>query len=68
MKYSQIQSIRNPLKRKVHVQDAYLTYFNDFLTVEAFAEYLECTNSQAAELIREGKHWNALPVIEAIEA
>ena len=67
MTYSQINEIKNPVKRKVFAQQAYLEYVNNFLTVERFAEYMVCTQNQAIELIKEGKHWNSLPNIESVE-
>jgi len=68
MNYQQIQEEKSPIKRKALTEQAYLLYFNDFLTVGAFAEYIGCTYSQAVEIIEEGKLWNSLPKIVAVEA
>lgn len=68
MTYNQIQSEKSPIKRKALTEQAYLTYVNDFLTVEAFAEYMGCTIAQAHSVIEEGRRWNNLPKIVAIEA
>lgn len=68
MNYKQIQSIRNPIRRKACVEQAYLDYFNNFLTVARFAEHYECSEDEARALIEEGRHWNHLPKVEAIEA
>lgn len=68
MTYNQIQQEKSPIKRKALTEQAYLIYFNDFLTVDCFAQWLGCTYGQALEVIGEGKHWNNLPKIVAIEA
>lgn len=68
MNYSQINEISDYVKRKAYAEQAYLDYFNNFLTVKRFAEYMECTESQARELIKEGRHWHNLPKIEGIES
>lgn len=68
MNYQQIQEEKSPIKRKALTEQAYLLYFNDFLTVKAFAEYMGCTYTQAVEIIEEGKKWNNLPKIVAVEA
>lgn len=67
MTYQQMHEKKSPITRKMLAEQAYLTYFNDFLTVEAFAEWFECTVEQAHSVIEEGRRWNSLPKIVAIE-
>ena len=55
---------KSPIKRKAIAKQAYLEYFNDYLTVEKYAEHNECDEKEASNIIAEGKHWNQLPTIE----
>lgn len=58
---------RNPIKRKAIAEEAYIFFFNDFLTREYFAEYHGVSESVSNAILDEGRHWNNLPKIEAIE-
>ena len=55
----------NPIKRKALAEQAYLFYFNDFLTIARFAEYHETDTKTVRGILDEGKHWNSLLKIEA---
>ena len=66
MNYSKINAIKSPIKRKTYVERAYLDYWDNFLTVSRFAEYMECTESEARELIKEGRQWHNLPKNERV--
>ena len=59
---------RSPIKRKAIAEEAYIFFFNDFLTREYFAEYHGVERSVSDKILDEGKHWNNLPKIEAVEA
>jgi hypothetical protein len=61
-------STKNPLKRKRIAEQLYLEFFSDFLTVSRFAEYYGVSEPLAQHVIDEGRKWNHLPKIEAIEA
>jgi len=62
------QDEQSPLKRKAIAEQAYLLYINEFLTIKCFSDYYGTAIATASEILREGKHWNSLPKIEAIEA
>jgi len=66
--FTRIETTRSPIKRKALVEEAYLDYFNNYLTVRAFAIDYGCAEGEAMSIIEEGRHWNNLPKIEAIEA
>ena len=59
---------KSPVKRKAIAEEAYLFFFNDFLTIERFAEYHKSDIETVTQILKEGKHWNHLPKIEAITA
>jgi len=40
------------------VEEMYLDYFNNFLTVDVFAEYYGITRSNAQAVIKEGRKQN----------
>ena len=63
--YKNINSLRG-IARKPYCEHAYLTYVNDFLTLACFAEWMQATESQALQIIREGKTWHELPKIDAM--
>ena len=63
--YQHISSLRG-IERKPYCEKAYLTYVNDFISLACFAEWINATEIQALQIIKEGKHWHELPAIEAI--
>ena len=62
--YKNINSLSG-IARKPYCEHAYLTYVNDFLTLASFADWIQATESEALQIIREGKHWHELPTVEA---
>ena len=68
IQYRTILTECNPLKRKALVEAAYLDFFNNYLTIEKFAEDSGCTVAQARLIISDGKHWNNLPKVEEVRA
>jgi hypothetical protein len=44
---------------------AYLTWFNDFLTVKRFAEYFQLEIQHAKKLIQTGRELNTLGTLHA---
>ena len=62
------QETKSPIRRKAVAEEAYIFFFNDFLTRERFAEYHGVSESVSNPIFAEGKHWNRLPKIEAVEA
>ena len=66
--YTRLMSEKSPIKRKALMEQAYLDYYNNYLTVRAFALDYGCAESEAINIIAEGKHWNHLPKIEGIVA
>ena len=57
----------NPIKRKALAEQAYLLFYNDFLSTACFTEYHETDVLTARNIINEGRKWNQLPKIEAME-
>ena len=68
MTFKDIQAENSPIKYKALLEQAYLIYSNDFLTVPAFAKWFGCSEWQAQSIINEGRHWNQLSKVEAVTA
>ena len=68
MTYQDYAKQPSPIRRMALAEQAYIDYFNNYLTVALFAEAYECTKEEALDLINTGRHWNHLPKIEAVEA
>ena len=66
--WKQYQNTRSPIRRKALAEQLYLEFFNDFLTISRFAEYYEADEAEICQALKEGKHWNNLPKIEAVTA